>query len=170
MMKKAITKLLALALYAVLLASTLAACGGGNSNESSSSESKNGNNSSSGGSGSNSSESNSGDAGLFSGGLLGGDDTPVVKNPPPIDIPAAPASDFEYSYNASLGGVEITKYIGTPIKVHIPALACMYFLRRAEPPAMTPKLDGTLTTRIDSQTLCFQNQEIAWRVCVIGIK
>lgn len=31
-----------------------------------------------------------------------------------------PASDFEYKYNAELGGVEITKYTGTLIKVRIP--------------------------------------------------
>jgi hypothetical protein len=32
-----------------------------------------------------------------------------------------PASDFEYRYSVNLDGVEITKYIGTSIKVNIPA-------------------------------------------------
>ncbi|MCL2002689.1 MAG: leucine-rich repeat domain-containing protein [Oscillospiraceae bacterium] len=41
------------------------------------------------------------------------------NNPPPRD-PETPASDFEYAYDAALGGVEITEYIGSSIKVRIP--------------------------------------------------
>jgi hypothetical protein len=39
-------------------------------------------------------------------------------NPPPRDLPENPASDF--NYRAVPGGVEITKYIGTLIRVRIP--------------------------------------------------
>ncbi|MDR0324851.1 MAG: leucine-rich repeat domain-containing protein [Oscillospiraceae bacterium] len=41
------------------------------------------------------------------------------NNPPPKE-PETPASDFEYSYDAGVGGVVITKYIGSSIKVRIP--------------------------------------------------
>lgn len=41
------------------------------------------------------------------------------NNPPPKE-PETPASDFEYRYNAAMGGVIITKYIGNAIKVRIP--------------------------------------------------
>ncbi|MCL1807362.1 MAG: leucine-rich repeat domain-containing protein [Oscillospiraceae bacterium] len=40
-------------------------------------------------------------------------------NPQPKG-PENPASDFEYKYDAAAGGVVITKYIGTAIKVRIP--------------------------------------------------
>jgi len=45
---------------------------------------------------------------------------PLHISPPPKDLPETPVSDFEYGYNGSLGGVEITKYNGTSMKVRIP--------------------------------------------------
>jgi len=41
-------------------------------------------------------------------------------NPPPKDLDETPVSNFEYKYDASFGGVVITKYTGTALKVYIP--------------------------------------------------
>ena len=48
------------------------------------------------------------------------DDIPIINNPPPSDLNESPARDFEYVFNAALGGVEITDYLGTSIRVRIP--------------------------------------------------
>ena len=39
----------------------------------------------------------------------------------PTNVPELPSSDFEYTYNSELGGIEITKYIGNKSVVNIPA-------------------------------------------------
>ena len=39
----------------------------------------------------------------------------------PTNVPELPSSDFEYTYNRELGGIEITKYIGNKSVVNIPA-------------------------------------------------
>ena len=41
-------------------------------------------------------------------------------NPPPRGLPENPASDFDYKYDAAAGGVVITKYTGTSMRVRIP--------------------------------------------------
>ena len=50
----------------------------------------------------------------------GGNNTYGENNNPPIGLAEASASDFEYEYDADLGGVVITKYLRIDPKVRIP--------------------------------------------------
>lgn len=46
--------------------------------------------------------------------------SPVGNNPPPTDLEETSASDFEYEYDAALGGVVIKKYMGAAFRIRIP--------------------------------------------------
>jgi hypothetical protein len=48
----------------------------------------------------------------------GGNPPPV--NNPPFGMEVTPVEDFEYGFNAAIGGVEIVKYNGTSMRVRIP--------------------------------------------------
>lgn len=41
-------------------------------------------------------------------------------NPPPEDLDVTPVSDFNYKYDADLGGVVITRYMGSSLRIGIP--------------------------------------------------
>jgi hypothetical protein len=49
--------------------------------------------------------------------------TPEAEDTPAIpDIPENPASEFSYKYNADIGGIEITEYKGSAIRVRVPEM------------------------------------------------